>query len=88
METWQKVWRQAVVPLVSTVALEALKRALLADSPDLIQGATTSPPPLEICLGWPVEACCPLTFLARQGQTLGTVREAEDAFARLGYEIQ
>ena len=33
MESWRKVWREGVAPLLSTHSLEALRRGLLNDDP-------------------------------------------------------
>ena len=46
MENWRKVWREGVAPLLSAAGLEALRRALVTDDGRLLQGATTTPPPL------------------------------------------
>ena len=46
MESWRKVWREGLAPLLSDNSLRALRRALVEDDPRLIQGATTTPPPL------------------------------------------
>lgn len=56
MEAWKKVWRKGIAPLLPSEGLVALRIALLEDDPKLIQGATTSPPPLQVVLNWPVEA--------------------------------
>jgi hypothetical protein len=58
MENWRRVWRDGFAPLISTKALGALKLALETNDPRLIQGATTSPPPLQCVLEWPVECGC------------------------------
>jgi hypothetical protein len=85
MTAWQKTWREGFAPLLSTRALEALRSALASDDSRLITGATTSPPPLQCCASWPVEAACPLGFALWQGEQLGTVGQVEEAFARLYY---
>jgi hypothetical protein len=58
VEYWRQVWRKGVAPLMPTKGLEALAIALENDDPRLIQGHTTSPPPLQSVQGWPVEAAC------------------------------
>jgi hypothetical protein len=83
MESWTSVWRKGIAPLLSTRSLEVLKQALLDDSPSLIQGATTTPPPLECVQDWPVEAACALGYCGWQGDGLETVREVEEYFARM-----
>ncbi len=87
MEGWQKVWREGVTPLLSTTALEALRQALMHDDARLLQGATTSPPPLQCVQDWPVEAACALGFCGWQGEKLETVAEVEEYFARMCFEI-
>ena len=87
MESWQKVWRDGVAPLLSTPALEALRRALVEDDTRLVQGSTTTPPPLQCVQDWPVEGACALGFCGWQGDGLETVGEVEEFFARMCFEI-
>lgn len=87
MENWQRIFREGIVPLVSTMGLEALAEALEADDPRLIQGATTSPPPLQCVQDWPVEAACALGFCGWQGEGLTTVAEVEERFAVICRDI-
>jgi hypothetical protein len=87
MESWRKVWREGVSPLLSTTSLEALRQALTNDDARLIQGATTTPPPLQCVQDWPVEAACALGFCGWQGDGLETVAEVEEFFARMCFEI-
>jgi hypothetical protein len=87
MESWRKVWREGVVPLLSTAGLEALRQALVTDDARLLQGATTAPPPLQCVQDWPVEAACALGFCGWQGEGLETVAEVEEFFARMCFEI-
>jgi hypothetical protein len=87
MENWKRVWRSGVAPLLSTESLGALKRALIDDDPGLIQGATTTPPPLGCVQDWPVEAACALGYCGWRGDGLRTVREVEEYFARMCFAI-
>jgi hypothetical protein len=87
MDSWRKVWRDGLAPLISTEALEALRTALANDDTRLLQGATTTPPPLQCVQDWPVEAACVLGFCGWQGEGLETVAEVEEYFARLCYEV-
>lgn len=87
MESWRKVWREGVAPLLSSSGLEALQRALKSDDARLLQGATTTPPPLQCVQDWPVEAACALGFCGWQGDGLETVAEVEEFFARTCFEI-
>ncbi len=86
METWRKVWREGLVPQLSTASLEALRRGLSQDDQQLLQGATTTPPPLQCVQDWPVEAACVLGYCGWQGEGLETVAQVEDYFARACYE--
>jgi hypothetical protein len=86
MESWQKVWREGLAPQVSTAGLEALRAALVSDDPRLLQGATTSPPPLPCVQEWPVEGACGLGFCGWQGEHLESVAEVEEYFAQKCFE--
>jgi hypothetical protein len=86
MESWRIVWRDGFVPVLSTVGLMALRDALRSDDPRLVQGATTTPPPLMCVQDWPVEACCALGFCGWQGDALFTVGEVEEHFAKCCFE--
>jgi hypothetical protein len=87
MESWRKVWREGVAPLLSTPGLEALRQALAADDARLLQGATTSPPPLQCVQDWPVEAACSIGYCGWQGDRLETVAEVEEYFAKVCFEV-
>jgi hypothetical protein len=87
VEIWRKVWRDGVIPLLSRSALEALKRGLADDDPRLIQGATTSPPPLQCVQHEPCEAACALGYAGWIGEELDTVRDVEEFFAKTAFEI-
>jgi hypothetical protein len=86
MESWRKVWREGMAPQLTTPALEALRRGLLRDDARLLQGATSTPPPLACVQDWPVEAACVLGFCGWQGEGLETVSEVEQFFARACFE--
>src|SRR4051812_6395754 len=85
--SWQQVWREGAAPLLSTEGLLALREALRADDQRLLQGATTTPPPLACMLDWPVEAACLLGYAGWQGDGLETVAEVEEFFGRMCFEI-
>lgn len=90
MESWRKVWREGVAPLLSREQLERLRSGLELDDPKLIQGATTTPPPLMCVQDWPCEAGCALAYCAMNGgrpEEELTVGEVEEFFARMCYEI-
>ena len=87
MESWRKVWREGLVPLLSTESLGALAKALETDDPRLMQGSTTTPPPLMCVQDWPVESASALGYCGWQGDGLETVGEVEEFFARMCFEI-
>ena len=87
MESWRKVWREGLEPLLSPSSLEALRRGLANDDPRLLQGATTTPPPLQCVQDWPVEAACALGYCGWEGDGLETVAEVEEYFARMCFEV-
>lgn len=87
MESWRKVWREGLAPLLSMTSLEALRRGVINDDARLLQGATTTPPPLQCVQDWPVEAACALGYCGWQGEGLETVAEVEEFFARMCFEI-
>jgi hypothetical protein len=82
MESWRLVWRDGFSPGISTPALKALELALARNDTRIVQGATTTPPPLMCVQDWPVEAACALGFCGWQGEGLQTVGEVEEYFAR------
>lgn len=84
--SWVKVWRDGIAPLLSMRALGALRNAFLTDDARLIQGATTSPPPLQCVAEWDVEAACALGFCGWQGEDLAKVHEVESYFDRMCFE--
>lgn len=85
MESWRKAWRKGFAPMFSDEMLMALKNGLETDDPGLIQGATTSPPPLMCVQDWPVEAACATGYCGWK-TGLSTVGEVEEFFARMCYE--
>lgn len=87
MESWRKVWRDGVEPLLTTDGLKALRQALKNDDARLVQGATTTPPPLMCVQDWPVEAACALGLCGWLGDGLETVGEVEEFFARMCFEV-
>src|SRR5437763_9030928 len=87
MESWRNVWRTGVATLLSTESLESLREALATDDPRLLQGSTTTPPPLQCVQDWPVEAACALGYCGWIGDGLETVAEVEEFFARMCFEI-
>jgi hypothetical protein len=86
MESWRKVWRDGFAPMLSTTGLAALRDALTADDGRLLQGSTSSPPPMMCVQDWPVEGACALGYCAWKGEGLETVGEVEEFFARACFE--
>lgn len=86
-EAARNTWRKGAAPLLSTESLDALRTALVNDDPQLLQGATTCPPPLQCVQDWPVEAACGLGYCGWRGDGLETVAEVEKYFARMCFEI-
>lgn len=86
LPSWKKVWREGFAPCLSTQGLEALRKGLERDDPRIIQGATTTPPPLQCVQDWPVEAACALGYCGWQGEELETVGQVEEFFARVCFE--
>lgn len=86
IETWRLVWRRGFAPGISTEGLLSLRTALVNDDKRLIQGGTTSPPPLLCLAKWPCEATCVCGWPFWRGgenPAYQTVEEVEEAFARL-----
>jgi hypothetical protein len=79
---WQKCWRLGFSPQFTDAALLLLQDALQSDDPELIQGATTYPPPVPALADWPCERADPVAFALWKGADLSTVGEVEEAFAR------
>jgi len=86
MESWRLVWREGFAPILPTSGLEALRTALLGNDGRLMQGSTTTPPPLMCVQDWPVETACALGYCGWQGEGLETVGEVEEYFARCCFE--
>jgi len=88
MESWRTVLRQGFFPNMPTNGLIAAQKALASDDPRLIQGSTTTPPPLMCVQDWPVEAADFIGFVYWQSGTLeaNTVGVVEEAFARACFD--
>lgn len=91
MESWRKVWREGLAPLLSTEGLEALGRALVTDDPRLLQGVTTTPAMLDCALDREqdvlVEGACPVGYAGWICDGLETVAEVEEFFAQMCFAI-
>jgi hypothetical protein len=86
MTAWQRAWRLGISQVLSTAALLALKKALESNDQRLLQGSTTSPPPLQCVQDYAVEGACALAYCGWEGDGLETVGQVEEFFARTCYE--
>lgn len=86
VESWRTVWRDGFAPVLAVAGLHALFDALETDSPTLAQGCTTTPPPLNCVVYWPVEAADAIGYCGWKGAGLETVGEVEEYFARCCFE--
>lgn len=84
--SWQTAWRVGFAPQFSVAQLAALRQALIADDPALMQGCNSSPPPMACVQDWPVEGACVLGYCGWRGLGLKTVGEVEEFFARTCFE--
>lgn len=84
MDLWRKAFR-AFVPHLGRRGLLRLWAMLAADSPDLIQGGSTVPPPMQVCAGWKAEQACPVNQ-AGMAHGLETVGELAEWFGRACHE--
>lgn len=83
---WRKAWRDGIAKALTTNGLESLGEALYFDRPELIQGATTSPPPLPAMQNWPCTAGCAIGFAGWMGDGIVTVGDVESHFADVCYK--
>lgn len=86
MESWRKVWREGVAPLLSDNALTALRRGLATDDARLSQGETVFPWH-DAARDWPPERACLLGYCGWQGEGLKTTAEVCEFFACMCMEI-
>lgn len=87
LEPWQHTWRNGIAPLLSGESLRRLRLALVEDDPTLCQGATTQPPPLIAMFDYHVEAACAIGYCGWKGEELDTVRDVDQFFSRMCFEI-
>lgn len=84
--SWENVFRTGFAPSMSTAGLEALRAACLGDDPRLTQGSTTTPPSLMSTQDWPCESADAIGYAGWHGDSLTTVGEVEEYFARLCFD--
>ena len=87
MESWRKVFREGLAPLLNDAELEALRVGLQKDDPRLGQGFTVTPPPLHCVEDRSPEGACLIGYAGWKGRDLQTVGEVEEFFARMCFEI-
>lgn len=75
LQRWQRVFRLGIAPAIPTAALIELRAALAADDPKIIQGAVTSPAPLDSLRSVAVHGSDVIGFAAMVGFGLRTVGE-------------
>lgn len=96
MESWRKVWRTGIVPLLTKDDLIVLRDALRTDDQRLLQRKTTVPPPFMGTAKQPITAACALGFCgwaqiqkaydedtSLPKRRLATVEEVDDFFGRM-----
>lgn len=86
--SWQTCFRVGIAPQLSTRGLAALRKALEADDPRLVQGSTTTPPPLMSVEDWDCEAADAIGFACWQDPTRAdkSVGDVAASFARVCFE--
>lgn len=83
---WLNVWRDGFAPQWTTLTLHALANALAGDDQKLLQGATTSPPPLQFVQDWPCEAADIIASCCWWENGWVTVGDIEEGFAQACFE--
>lgn len=86
MESWRRVFRTAILPLINRNTLEQIATALRDDDPRLVQGQTTVPPVVSGLSDWPCQGGCLIGF-AGMVEGLRSVGEINDFFAEMCYRI-
>jgi hypothetical protein len=87
LASWQFVWRNGFSKVLPLKGLENLARSLLRDDPALVQGSTTTPPPLLCVQDWACEAADAIGYAGwKNDPPLATVGEVEEAFAKACFE--
>lgn len=86
MESWRRVFREAVLPLINRNTLEQIVAALRDDDQRIVQGRTTVPPVVMGLSDWPCQGGCFLGF-AGMVEGLETVGEIDEFFAEMCYRI-
>ena len=82
MEDWKFAWREGIAPELTRAELVALRDALAADAPELVQGRTTEPPAFPGALASPCERACLVGYAGWKGRGCHTVGQVEAFFRR------
>jgi hypothetical protein len=77
LRPWQVAWRNGFAPLLTTSGLEALRSALLHESPELVRGVTTTLPDGADPNDSPPTAACPLAYAGWRGDGLPSAAAVE-----------
>ncbi len=82
-EPWLRVFVDGFAPNMTDDELLALRGGLERDDPRILQGATTTPPPLLCVHDWPCECACPIGYTTLATIDGATVGQVENVFANL-----
>lgn len=82
MESWRRIWRTGLEPLLSDVERLALRLALETDDPRLIQGSTIDPIPVALFRDFEICGACAVAFPLWQAGGLTRVGDLHQAFQR------
>jgi len=82
-ELWRSVLQDGLLPVMTSDQIRCVLACLLHNDGRLIQGATTSPPPLKAVASDPVERACLVGMAVWQLQDGFTVGETDKGYVRL-----
>jgi hypothetical protein len=86
IELWRKVWRDGFAKVLPRDGVEALLVALDTDDHNLLQGATTCPPPLLCVRDWPCEGACVVGYTGWKSGGIETTGGVEKFFAKACFD--
>lgn len=89
LQPWQVSWR-AIARHLSLAGLTALRDALRADSPELIQGTTVLSQPSGLSDGprWVIVGCCPIGYAGWKGEGLADSGAVANYFSGVCYKTR
>ena len=85
MTITELTFKTGFAPVLGPHRLAVLRDACRADDPTLVQGQTTTPPPLMAVQDMDCEAACALGYCGWKGGDLRTVGEVEEFFSETCY---